>query len=229
MKTCSKCRIAKSYENFHKCKSRKDGYNHRCKECQKYYENRRKTKDKELTKLNKLNKRLEKLEKAVPPPYYNTNWIPLTKGKFALINQEKFEKLINYNWFCNSSGYAERSERTSNGTKHILMHRQILDFPKDLEIDHINGDPLDNRIENLRVVEHQQNLFNSPKPKNNTSGFKGVEYLKNRQKYRARIGINKKKLHLGYFDDPIEAAKAYDKAALKLYGKYARLNFPIIF
>jgi len=109
--------------------------------------------------------------------------------------------------------------------KVIHMHREVarrmgLDLSN--EIDHINGDKLDNRRENLRSATRSQNKMNSGKPKNNTSGYKGVCWYKRGNKWRAQIGINGKLKHLGYFEDKEEAAKAYKKAAEKYHGEFVR-------
>lgn len=104
------------------------------------------------------------------------------------------------------------------------MHRLLTNAPKGSQVDHINGDKLDNRKINLRVCTHSQNQINRGKQKNNTSGFKGVYPQKQSKKYRAKISVNGKEYHLGYFDCPIEAAKAYNAATLNYHEEFAKLN-----
>lgn len=94
---------------------------------------------------------------------------------------------------------------------------------KGFQVDHINHDKLDNRKSNLRIVTQQQNLMNRKVFKNNKTGFKGVSVYG--EKYRASIRKNGKREYLGFFKNPIDAAKAYDKRAIELFGEYAVLNF----
>lgn len=91
-------------------------------------------------------------------------------------------------------------------------------------IDHINGDPMDNRIDNLRSVTNAQNQQNSKLPRNNTSGFKGVTLSKIDWKWHAKINVDSKKIFIGRFDDPLHAAHAYNKAAIQYHGEFACLN-----
>lgn len=92
----------------------------------------------------------------------------------------------------------------------------------DKNIDHINGDPSDNRIENLRLSNQSQNGGNSKMPKNNTSGFKGVSWCKLRDKWKSYIKVSRKYIHLGYFDCPAAASFAYQIAADIHFGDFAR-------
>ena len=107
------------------------------------------------------------------------------------------------------------------------MHREILGItdPK-INVDHLDGDGLNNQRSNLRVCTDSQNGANRGKQKNNKSGYKGVHWNKKTKKWAAQIQYHKKVLNLGYYSDIIEAAKAYDKKALELFGEFARLNFP---
>lgn len=108
----------------------------------------------------------------------------------------------------------------------MSMHRFIMDAPKGQQVDHINGNKLDNRKSNLRICSHSENLRNQRKPKDNKSGFKGVSWHKGAKRWCAEIRSNGKRHHLGYFDTAEDAAKAYDIAATLIHGDYARLNFP---
>lgn len=148
--------------------------------------------------------------------------IPLTQGKFALVDDEDFAELSKVKW-CFSKGYAVRSVRLEKrGT--ILMHREILSAKKGQECDHINMNGLDNRRANLRVCTRAENARNRPKDRDNTTGFKGVALEKRTGKYVAQIHILGKHYHFGTFKSAKEAALAYNEAAPKYFGEFAQLN-----
>ncbi len=106
------------------------------------------------------------------------------------------------------------------------MHREIIKAPDNLFVDHINLNGLDNRKANLRLATKIQNSRNTPKMKRKTSSkYKGVSYQKRDRIWRAKIKINRRDKHLGSFRDEIDAAEAYDKAAHKYFGEFARPNF----
>ena len=171
--------------------------------------------------------------------------IPLTQGRFAIVDPADFPHISRYKWrLCRTKGknvlYAERSIRLPSGKySRILMHREVLRLPKGeilrdmsdgrrttrLVIDHINGDGLDNHRANLRLATVAQNAWNSNK-RNPRSGYKGVWFAADKGLWRAAIVCRGKRLHLGYFKDKIAAAKAYDAAAVKYHGEFARPNFP---
>ena len=90
------------------------------------------------------------------------------------------------------------------------------------QIDHINGDPLDNRWENLRAATQDQNQANRKTSRNNTSGFKGVSFIQAHQKWRAAISVNGKKRHIGYYSTPERAFDAYVETARSMKGAFAR-------
>ena len=154
--------------------------------------------------------------------------IKLTKGRVALVDDEDFEKLNRYNWYalnCNKENrfYVLRNI-LFNGKKGIaLMHREILGSAKPLFVDHINGNGLDNRKENLRFVTPQQNQFNRKGcNKNNKLGIKGICWDKRGRGFRARIKINGKGIHLGCYKILSEAIQARSQAELKYFGEFAR-------
>jgi hypothetical protein len=166
--------------------------------------------------------------------------IPLTQGRFALVDPADYLALSRYKWrLCKTRGkkvvYAERSIRRPNGKySRLLMHRQIMQakltairstLSANLVIDHKNGNGLDNRRANLRLATVAQNAWNAKK-RNPRSGYKGVWLAGDKNLWRAAIVCNGQRKHLGYFKDKRQAAKAYDKAAKILHGEFAVLNFP---
>ena len=108
--------------------------------------------------------------------------------------------------------------------KGYIMHREIMHAKKGEYVDHINGNKNDNRKENLRIVTNQQNACNQGIRSNNTSGYKGVTWSKNKNKWNAQITTNYKRKSLGYFDCKHKAAQAYNNRAVELHGKFAKLN-----
>jgi hypothetical protein len=158
--------------------------------------------------------------------------IPLTQGKFAIVDPEDYERLSKYKWHLAkglTGSYAARWQRIRPGgpRKKIWMHRQVIAVSEHLLCDHVNGNGLDNRNANLHPATVSQNLCNCPKRKSKTrSKYKGLEYDKIQRKWKARIQYNGRKIYLGSFTGEIDAAKAYDKKAKVLVGEFARFNFP---
>jgi hypothetical protein len=154
--------------------------------------------------------------------------IPLTQEKFALVDDEDYEFLMQWKWYF-SQGYAARgaSYVDCNGkskTKILKMHRVLLNPELHVHVDHINGNALDNQKVNLRLCTHGENMKNSKIRKTNTSGFKGVYLDKRVNRFVAQISINGKRTHIGSFKTAIEAAIAYNEKAKTEYGKFANLN-----
>lgn len=151
--------------------------------------------------------------------------IPLTRGLFAIVDDDDFESLSKHKWFAdkgNSTFYANRHH--SKG-KNIRMHRQIMCVTdKRLDVDHKNGNGLDNRKCNLRVCSRSSNNANAKISRRNRSGFKGVCWDSSRNKWGAQIGFNGKKYHLGRFDKIENAVSAYNKKAKELFGEFVRLS-----
>ncbi len=151
-------------------------------------------------------------------------------GDSILVDDEDYERLTKYRWYS-TNGYAQRYNGGNRKPFLIRMNREIMEHYghniEGLKVDHKDLNGLNNTKLNLRKATHPQNLWNRPKPPNNTSGYKGVSWHKKGEFYVAYITANKKRIRLGCYDDSIEAAKAYDKAAIKLHGEFARLNFPI--
>jgi hypothetical protein len=152
-----------------------------------------------------------------------TKIITLTKGKFTLVDDDNYEELSKYKWQYHSLGYAIRSTPSVLGKQgHMFMHREIMHTPIGMQTDHINGNKLDNRKINLRVCSVSENHMNAKKSSNKTSGYKGVCWDKYNNKWKAYIG----KKHLGVFTMPEIGARVYDEEAKRLFGKFAKLNFP---
>lgn len=139
----------------------------------------------------------------------------------VIVSDSDFEWLSTLNWSSQKSGIVY----TRIGGRHVQMHRLIMDAPESLEVDHINGNRLDNRRENLRLCTSSQNKCNRGLRRDNTSGYKGVSWHKQRQKWSVRIKTPYGKyLSCGLFEDKREAALAYNKAALNFHGEFAHLN-----
>jgi hypothetical protein len=148
--------------------------------------------------------------------------IPLTRGKETIVDDEDFEWLSQWKWiYLNSGdGYAVRY----SGGKSILMHREIMKADDGTEVDHRFGNTLINQKYNLRICTHKDNMHNRKISKDNTSGFKGVS-LRQSSRWYAHIRVNGKTRHLGSYLNKINAAHAYDEAAKKYFGEFARTNF----
>ena len=154
--------------------------------------------------------------------------IGLTQDRVALVDDEDFEYLNQFRWCAlkvKNTFYAVRNSVGANGKRMtVLMHRIINETPDGLEVDHIDSNGLNNQKNNLRNCTHAQNLRNQKKNKNNTSGFKGVFWKKDKKKWQASLRVNNKDLHVGYYKDKINAAYAYNDAAIKYYGEFAKIN-----
>lgn len=151
--------------------------------------------------------------------------IKLTQGYEAIVDEVDYDYLSQFNW-CYSHGYAARSI-VRNGLKTMMrMHQELLTAPRGKEVDHRNGNSLDNRRDNLRLVTHHQNSMNRGKQSNNTSGFKGVFRDKRFGVFYTHVALLKKAYHFGTFKDPLMAAEQYDCVARQIFGEYAHLNFP---
>lgn len=143
---------------------------------------------------------------------------------FAMVDDEDFDFLNQWKWYPDSGVYAARTVIQPRKMK-IFMHREIAGRIPGTDADHINGNTLDNRRENLRLCTHAENGRNRKKSRGKTSSqYKGVCWNKRERKYRAAIQINKKSKTLGLFRNEEEAALAYNRAAILYHGQFARLN-----
>jgi len=143
-------------------------------------------------------------------------------NNYAIIDSEDYCKVKDIKWSIGGRGYVSCGRR--NGV-NFKLHRVVLGLsPNDENPDHIDGNPLDNRKLNLRQCTQQQNTYNSKLSKNNTSGCKGVSWDKSKSKWSAKIKHNYKSIHLGRFKDKEKAVRAYDIAAIKVFGEFANIN-----
>lgn len=152
--------------------------------------------------------------------------IPLTQGYFTKVDDDDYEKFAIYRWYADTSRSSEiRAVRsvyiTKGKVRRITLSRVIMNVSNEFKVDHINGNTLDNRKCNLRICTQAQNTRNRIKPKVNTSGYKGVSKQTKGKKWIARVA----NIYLGLFDNPEDAAIAYDKKAKELFGEFAHLNY----
>jgi hypothetical protein len=157
--------------------------------------------------------------------------IHLTQVRVAIVDTEDHGWLTKFKWHAHKRGRTWYARRAAS-KKTIFMHRAILEHHGyDLtsgEIDHINGDGLDNRKSNLQVISHAENIRKSRVQINNKSGFRGVSWHKGDRRWQVVIEVDNIKKYVGSFRNKIAAALAYDQAAKKCFGKFAKLNLPDI-
>ena len=155
--------------------------------------------------------------------------ILLTQGKFALVDNNDYERVNKYKWFARKVGtnwYAERKCTISrNRQETVIMQRFIMDADVFQIVDHENRNGLDNRRQNLRFCTRSQNIANSRKKKNTISVYKGVCWHKGVKKWMSQIQHRNKNIYIGLFKSEVDAAYSYDKKAIELFGKFANLNF----
>jgi hypothetical protein len=151
--------------------------------------------------------------------------INLTQNKVILVDDEDYDFLNQWKWYFNN-GYAIRLiwNHKSKKIEHIYMHRVILNTGIGMDTDHLNHNGLDNRKANLRVATRSQNQANRVISKNNTSGYKGVIWNKQKNKWQAQIKINRKLKVLGFYQSSKNAALAYNIATVGYFGKFSKTN-----
>lgn len=159
----------------------------------------------------------------------NTKIIPLSKGYSCIIDAEDYEKITSIckSWHAgikNGLVYAESKVWRGERQVAVSIHRVVMDAPSGVLVDHINHDTLDNRKSNLRLVTRQQNQCNVKPRSGNWSRFKGVCFNKRVNRWVAYINSFGRREYLGYYDDELDAARAYDAASLRLHGEYGYLN-----
>jgi len=152
--------------------------------------------------------------------------IPLNHGRFALVDDEDYDWLMSLGkWYAHKDGntfYAVRVVNAGGRRVKLRMHREITQAKKGKVVDHKDGDGLNNQKANLRECETAENTKNRIGNVNSASKYKGVQ--KSDKKWRVTIFLNGNRFHLGVFSDEIKAAIAYNEAAIKYHGEFARLN-----
>jgi hypothetical protein len=157
--------------------------------------------------------------------------VPLTKGYVALVDADDYERVLSLGrgrWTADvrphGAVYARKNVRDETGKiRKLYLHTFVTGWPL---VDHVNGNPLDNRRANLRQASKQQNGQNKRRYSSNKSGYTGVSWNKRNRRWIAAIAPAGRQIHLGCFDSREEAARAYDVAAREYFGEFARLNFP---
>ena len=165
-------------------------------------------------------------------------YIPLSgkraAGRLAIVDDADYGKLNKYSWSVMGKGYVRAGTSKNVNGKHVTisfnMSRVIMDPPKGMQVDHINGDKLDNRKCNLRVCTNAENCRNRSRYKGSTnvSGYKGVYWHKVNRKWVVMIKVNQKIHYLGSFRNKQTAANIYNAAASKYFGNFAVLNKEVL-
>jgi hypothetical protein len=155
-------------------------------------------------------------------------YVTLNKKHVAVIDAADVDKISPYTWFANVTKRKDGTIRTvyAVAANSLSMHRLLLDAPSDSPVDHVSGVGIDNRRANIRLVTPRLNSYNRGIQSTNTSGFKGVHWNRMTHKFHAVIHLDKKPWIVGKFKTAEEAARRYDHAARRFYGKFACLNFP---
>lgn len=155
--------------------------------------------------------------------------VNLSKGYVALVDDCDLERVDEFRWYAsvnrNGSVYARKHETQNGKYVKVYLHRFILGIsnPK-VHIDHRNGDGLDCRRANIRVATPSQNMANRAKRIGTKSKYRGIRWIERTGKWNAAICVNGKRKHLGYFFSEIDAARAYDAAAIAAFGEFAHVN-----
>lgn len=160
--------------------------------------------------------------------------INISKNEQVLVDDENYEYLNQWRWTFHPTGYAIRTIRSNGKYAHIRMHRLIAKTPKGMETDHINGNKLDNRKENLRICTKSENAINRSAQSNNKVHIKGVIHFPycfqgekryfRRKQWLAKLKKDGKTIFQKYFLTKEEAALAYNESAKKYFGEFAKLN-----
>jgi hypothetical protein len=152
--------------------------------------------------------------------------IPVTRGMFALVDDENYVDLIQFKWYAHRGLHTFYAARYDSNGKLEYMHRRILKVRRGEIVDHANQNGLDCQLNNIRKCTSSQNHMNLTKRRDGSSKYKGVCWSKCANKWQAHIQVDGKQIHLGLFEDDVLAARAYDSKARELFGNFAKCNFP---
>ena len=156
----------------------------------------------------------------------NVAFITLTQGHVAIVDVSDLGIVEKYHWSARVSRntvYGQRADWSTGKAKLIRLHRDIMKAPVGVQVDHISGDGLDNRRANLRLATNAENTRNMRLGSDNTSGFKGVSFRKDTQRWRAYIVLDGVHHTLGCYDTRGEAHEAYCAASTRLHGRFGRV------
>lgn len=149
--------------------------------------------------------------------------IPLTQGKFALVDDVDYEDVSKHKWFAVFDGSNWYAARKLNGNQ-VRLHNYLMEPPRGVQIDHRDGDGLNCQRRNMRISTHRQNMQNMKRSRSNKSGFKGVSWRANLSKWIAQARYKGEVKYLGLFKNVEDAARAYDTFTAKHYGQFALTN-----
>ena len=230
-KFCGGCKAFKSSEHFHKATKRPDGLATQCAECIAAYGKRRYEQHRDSIRAQQNEKRRPFLKPVIirqPVPREDGAFdIPLSNGMVVIVDAEDLPLVSDLNWSAAKGRKTWYAVRNDGNGGQLRMHQHLLGVSGSTIVDHKDGKGLNNRRSNLRVASHSQNLQNADAF--GTIPYRGVHFSRSRSgnpRYAAKIQMHKKVYHLGAYSTPEEAAQAYDRKALSLYGEHARLNFP---
>jgi len=154
--------------------------------------------------------------------------IELTQGRHAIVDDDDYEWLMQHKWHYHRTGYARRGSGGRKQHRKLYMHREIAKAPSGFDVDHINGNTLDNRKSNLRICTRKENIRNQKLisvKRRKTSVYKGVSWDKRDGRWIAQITVDRRSIRLGSFTNELDGALAYDEAARRFFGEFARTNF----
>lgn len=151
-----------------------------------------------------------------------TAYIPISKSEFAVVDIDDLPLVLDYSpTWCRDSDYAYATNRRNP----LAMHRVILNPPKGLDVDHVNGDKFDNRRSNLRLATRSENCANKKIRSDNKTGFKGVFWISTKNRFVVEVEKQGVKKYVGAFKCKYDAATAYNFAAFEIFGVFAKTNY----
>ncbi len=153
--------------------------------------------------------------------------IPITRWNArTYLDDEDYHRAQDFHWYKTKNGYVAGTVLEQGVRRRVYLHRWLLNAQPGQFVDHIDGNKLNNRRSNLRLVTRSQNQANRRRNANSRSRYKGVTWHKHKKRWLARIQVRGRRITIGYFTDPLQAAHEYDAFARTNFGEYARVNFP---